>query len=59
VLNAQGAVAQNSPHLGLDNMHKREILARVKAFLEVTFHVSPKFLGDPIPITGSSSSTYD
>ena len=31
----------------------REFFARIKAFLNVTFNVSPKFLGDPIPITGN------
>jgi len=58
-LNAEGAVAADSPHLSLKYMENREILARVKAFLEVVFHVSPKYLGDEIPITGSSELTYD
>ena len=58
-LNAEGAVAKDSPNLSLKYMENREILARVKAFLGVVFHISPKYLGDEIPITGSSALTYD
>ena len=58
-LNAEGAVAKDSPNLSLKYMENREILARVKAFLGVVFHISPKYLGDEIPITGSSVLTYD
>lgn len=58
-LNAEGAVAKDSPHLSLKYMENREVLVRVKAFLEVVFHVSPKYLGAKIPITGSSELTYD
>lgn len=58
-LNSIGVAADDSPHLSLDYMNNREKLARVKAFLDVVFNSSPKFLGDPIPITGSSAPTYD
>jgi len=37
----------------------REVLARVKAFLDVTFHVKPKYLGSQIPITGDASESWD
>ena len=38
---------------------EREALARVKAFLDVTFHVKPKYLGSQIPITGNASDSWD
>ncbi len=34
--------------------YAREILANEKAVLELLFRVQPKFLGEPIPITGDS-----
>ena len=37
----------------------REALARVKAFLDVTFHTKPKYLGPQIPITGEASDSWD
>lgn len=37
----------------------REFLARTKSFFEIMFNVSPKFLGEKIPITGDSSKSYD
>jgi SanA protein len=58
-LNAQGAVASDSPHLSSKYMKNREVLARVKACLEVVFNVSPRYLGEAIPITGNSSASFD
>lgn len=37
----------------------REALARVKAFLDVTFGAKPKFLGEQIPVTGSAEASWD
>ncbi len=37
----------------------RESLSRLKAFADVTFGASPKFLGEPIPITGDGRLTWD
>ncbi len=37
----------------------REALARFKAFIDITFQVKPKFLGNPIPITGESKLSWD
>jgi SanA protein len=50
-----------------DNPHKdsrlyvqiREVLANVKAFLEVTIRRQPHFGGAPIPITGDSNLSFD
>ncbi|HLO57416.1 MAG TPA: ElyC/SanA/YdcF family protein [Bacteroidales bacterium] len=50
-----------------DNPHKdsrlyvqiREVLANVKAFLEVTIRRKPHFGGPPIPITGDSNLSFD
>lgn len=37
----------------------REVLARIKAFLEVFFHKSPVYLGKEISIYGKSQNSYD
>lgn len=37
----------------------RELLARVKVFIDITTGVSPKFLGDPIEIDRANSSVED
>lgn len=37
----------------------REYLARVKAFMSVTFHVKPTYLGGQIPITGDGTKSWD
>ncbi len=37
----------------------REILARVKAFFDVTLNVKPTYLGEVIPITGEASLSWD
>jgi SanA protein len=37
---------------------KRELLANVKAYLELTFKKKPTYLGDKIPISGTSQSSY-
>ncbi|MBQ2207394.1 MAG: SanA protein, partial [Treponema sp.] len=37
----------------------RESLARVKAFLDITFHTKPKYLGAQIPITGDAAASWD
>jgi SanA protein len=45
------------PHMWYHTV--RESAARLKAFAEVQFHVSPHYLGPPIPITGDGRSTWD
>jgi len=44
-------VRADIPNLRFGN-YVREILANEKAILDLTFHRTPKFLGDKIPITG-------
>jgi SanA protein len=58
-LNAYGIQADKQHYAGLRQLKIREVLARVKAFLEVTFHKKPRFLGNQIPITGDSKLSYD
>jgi SanA protein len=36
----------------------REYLARVKAFISVIFKPNPRYLGEPIPITGDGQNTW-
>lgn len=58
-LNAQAIAAKDSQHLNLKWITNREILARVKSYLEVVINRDPKFLGEVIPITGNSSASFD
>lgn len=61
-------------HLGMDvygipsDRHKyqkiayfelREFFARIKAFFDVRFNAQPKYLGEQIPITGSSTKSWE
>ena len=58
-LEAYGFVADKQKYKGIARVKFREKLALVKAFFEVTFNRSPRFLGDSIPITGDSRRSYD
>ncbi len=58
-LDAIGINANNNKYAGLKQLKVREIIARVKAFVEVLFHKKPRFLGEQIPITGDSRLSYD
>ncbi len=58
-LEAYGIKADRRLYNGMKRLKVREILAKVKAFTEVTIHKKPKYLGDPIPITGDSKKSYD
>lgn len=37
----------------------REVIARLKAIYNVTFHSKPRFLGSVIPITGEAEKSWD
>ena len=37
----------------------REVLARLKAIYNITFHSKPRFLGSVIPITGEAEESWD
>lgn len=39
--------------------HARECLSRVKAYFDVAWHASPKYLGQEIPITGDGQLSWD
>lgn len=58
-LDAVGAVADLHEYVAAAYNDRREVFARVKAFLDVTLHASPKFLGPAIPITGDSALSWD
>jgi len=54
-----GLIADKQPYLGMFYNKARESIAKVKAFFNVHFESKPKYLGDPIPITGDSSLSWD
>jgi len=56
---AYGIKADKKEYASLKRLKIREILAKVKAFAEVTMHKKPKYLGFRIPITGDSRMSYD
>lgn len=58
-LDVQAIAAPDSPFLNKKYIENREILARVKSFAEVAINRDPKFLGDVIPITGTSVASFD
>jgi SanA protein len=58
-LDAVGIKADKQDYYGHDRAKVREVLARVKSFMDVLLHSKPKFLGDAIPITGDSSLSWD
>ena len=61
-LNAVGLVADRRAYMRTSRVKSelREVLARVKAFLDVQiWHAKPKYLGEVIPITGDGRNTLD
>lgn len=55
----QGVSASLEPYVAERTYRLREIPARTKSFFETLFHVQPKYLGDPIDITGDGQVTWD
>lgn len=55
----QGVIADKQPYQHMTRVKIREELAQLKAFLNITFHSNPKYLGDQIPITGDSRLSWD
>lgn len=54
------AISENSYPKNLQRFWQfREFFARIKAFFETLIKRNPHFLGEPIPITESSSKTWD
>lgn len=58
-LDAEGVPSDLSRYRSLGYLEKRELLARVKAFLEVNIRRAPKYGGDPHPVSGDGTSTHD
>ena len=56
---ALGCVADKQNYENLNYFENREILARVKGWLESFFKVKPKYLGEPIDLQGSGKATWD
>lgn len=58
-LNPYGYTADIRNYPSINYLFKREILANIKAFLEVITNQKPKFLGTKIPIDGESDLSFD
>ncbi len=60
-LSAYGAISENYQYNTFQNLKNsfRDIFACVKAYLEVSLNLKPRFLGEKIPITGDSKLSYD
>ena len=58
-INAIGVSADNPDYPSVALFYLREELARVKDFFFVIFKPNPKYLGEPIPITGDGNITND
>lgn len=58
-IEAYGFMADKRKYPAHLRNHVREFLARIKSFVEVKLNVSPKYLGEKIPIKGDSRKSYD
>lgn len=58
-LKAYGVAADRQIYQGATYAATREFASRFKAFLNITFHSTPKFLGEKIPLTGDSKKSWD
>lgn len=58
-LQALGCSADVETYKDISYLKKREILARVKAWLSVSFGASPKYLGEIFDISGDGQQTWD
>jgi SanA protein len=58
-IKAYGIIADKDNYGSLQYLKFREKIARLKAFWEVLINKRPHFLGEKIPITGDSRSSYD
>lgn len=58
-IDAVGVSADRQSYIYIDLYEKREKLAQIKAFLNVVFHSKPKYLGDPISISGDGTQSWD
>lgn len=58
-IEASGISADRRRYLNMTNYQLRELLARIKAFLDVTFNSKSKLLGIEIPISGDGQLSWD
>lgn len=58
-IEVQGVSASLEPYQKEGVYELREMVARVKTFFEVFFQASPKYLGDPVDVTGDGRITWD
>lgn len=58
-IKAHGLIADKRDYAGMFWNESREVMARSKAFLDITTGAKPKFLGEPISIDGESKLTWD
>ena len=58
-IETHGYIADRQPYVAAIWNSFRESLARIKAFLNVTLNSKPKYLGEPIPITGDGTLSWD
>ncbi len=55
----QGVCADKREYAGMVWNELREVLARSKAWVDVHTGAKPKFLGEPIPLSGDSHKSWD
>jgi SanA protein len=58
-IDALGCKADLHEYQDIGNMEKREILARIKAWISNACKVKPKYLGETYDITGDGQKTWD
>lgn len=58
-IRAQGVSADRQAYRGILRYELREFLADVKAVFDVVFHISPKYLGESVDVTGDGRVTWD
>lgn len=58
-LDAKGVRADKRNYIGAGYLSFREVFARVKAFLQLSINMKPKYLGPAIPISGDGRATKD
>ncbi|NCD00708.1 hypothetical protein EOL94_01285 [bacterium] len=54
-----GKIADKHIYVKQGYMNRREFLAKIKAWLDITFNSEPRYLGDVIPVTGESIKSWD
>lgn len=58
-IDACGVSSDLHRYKGEQQRETREKLAKIKAWLDVTFMAKPKFLGEPIPLSGKGQNSWD